>query len=139
MMASNDFKSTMIHGFSRPRIWGSLVPYITVGIGLLLLKNVWAAMIGYHLAMIIILFLDRGSIAFRPMLSRRNYKILIITTALGVSGGLLLYLLWPLLGISNTIKLNLQNMGLNASSWPYFIAYFILVNGCLEVFTGEYI
>ena len=132
MMASNDFKSTMINGFSNPRIWGSLVPYITVGIGLLLLKNVWVAMIGYHLAMLVILFLDRGSIAFRPVLSRGNYKILMVTTAMGVSGGLLLYLLWPLLGISNTINLNIQNMGLNASSWPFFIAYFILVNGWLE-------
>jgi membrane protease YdiL (CAAX protease family) len=133
-MPNNDFTSTLIDEPSRQRIWLSLVPYITVGVGLLWWKNAWIAMVSYHLVMIIVLFLARAKINIRQWLSGKNYRIIAAAVGMGGAGGLLLYVLWPLLGISNTINLSLQNMGLNATTWPYFIVYFILVNGCLEEF-----
>ena len=51
---------------------------------------------------------------------------------IGACGGLLLYLLWPLLSIPPDINIQLQNIGLTAATWPYFILYFILVNPWIE-------
>jgi hypothetical protein len=51
---------------------------------------------------------------------------------LGLAGGLFLYLLWPSIGIPEDINAYLQNIGLTKERWPYFIAYFLLINPWLE-------
>jgi hypothetical protein len=117
---------------SDKRTWAPLIPYITIGIGLLVLHNAWIAILGYHLGMVIILLWAGEKISFSQIRESRNYKILIFASLLGVSGGLLLFLLWPLLSIPRDINLYLQNIGLTATVWPYFIAYFILINPWLE-------
>lgn len=112
--------------------WATLVPYGTIGIGLLGLHNVWFSILGYHLGMIIVLLLAGPQISFRQVWRSRNYEILIVTSAFGGMGGLLLYLFWPLLGIPGDISQYLQNRGLTTAAWPFFLAYFILVNPWLE-------
>jgi hypothetical protein len=121
-----------INSILNMRILAPILPYITVGSGLLALRNAWVAILGYHLCMVIILFFARTKIPFTQIHSRSNYKILIVVSILGGAGGLLLYLLWPLLAIPKDISLYLQNIGLTSSMWPYFIVYFILVNPWLE-------
>lgn len=114
------------------RIYGPLIPYVTVGIGLLLLNNAWIAIVGYHFCMIMILLIARERISRGRISSGRGYGVAIITAIAGGCGGLLLYLLWPFLGIPGNFNLYLNSIGLNANTWPYFIVYFILVNALFE-------
>jgi hypothetical protein len=114
------------------RILAPLIPYVTIGIGLLVLHNAWIAIVSYHLSMAVILILNRRVFALKPILPGCHFKIMILMAFLGGMGGLLLYLLWPLLGISSDINLYFQDIGLAPSVWPYFIAYFILINPWLE-------
>jgi uncharacterized protein len=131
-MARTEPVSSASNPFSNKRILAPLVPYITVGVGLLVLHNAWIAILAYHLCVAIILFFVRRQSSFTQIHERNNYKILIVTFVLGIAGGLLLYLLWPLLSVSRDINLYLQNIGLSSATWPYFIAYFILINPWLE-------
>jgi hypothetical protein len=114
------------------RILAPLIPYVAIGIGLLFLHNGWIAMLGYHLSIIMILLFAGGKIYFKQINKPGSYAIFIAATVMGVAGGLLLYLMWPLLGIPGDIDLYFQNIGLTGETWPYFIAYFILVNPWLE-------
>jgi hypothetical protein len=114
------------------RIWAPLLPYIVIGIGLLVLHNAWITILSYHLGMILILMFSEGRVSLRTIYENGNYKILVGSAVLGGTGGLLLYLLWPLLGIPVDIDLYLQKIGLTTAVWPYFIAYYILINPWLE-------
>lgn len=114
------------------RIGAPLLPYIVIGIGLFVLHNAWIAILGYHLCMVVILLCTGGKIYFKQINRPRNYYILIATAAPGLAGGLLLYLMWPLLAIPETIGPYLENIGLTKAVWPYFIAYFILINPWIE-------
>jgi hypothetical protein len=71
---------------------------------------------------------------FRASLRSSRYYLLIVTALLGAAGGLLLYLLWPWLGIPSDLSRYLQSNGLSLEAWPYFIAYFVLINPWLEEF-----
>jgi hypothetical protein len=117
---------------SDKRSWAPLIPYLTIGIGLLIIHNAWTAIVSYHLSMVTILLFTGRRFSFKNIIGSSNYKIIIATAILGVAGGLLLYFLWPLLGIPEGISLYLQQIGLTAAIWPYFIAYFVLINPWLE-------
>jgi len=108
------------------------MPYLAVGIGWLVFHSVWIAVMAYHLGIISILVFEREKVPFRLIFKSSKYKILIATASLGAAGGLLLYLCWSFLNIPGDINLYLQNSGLTPVLWPYFIAYFILVNPVLE-------
>ena len=85
-------KSLMIKKVLSPSI-----PYITIGIGLLVFHNAWIAILGYHIGMIIMILLSEIGIPMKQILRSDNYSIPIITAVIGASAGLLLYVLWPLL------------------------------------------
>jgi hypothetical protein len=110
----------------------ALVPYVTLGIGLFLLHNAWVALFSYHLGMLIILFFEKKLQSFKLMFPNINPKILIINAVLGGAAGLLIYLLWPFLGLSDNINLFIQSISLNTAIFPYFMAYFVLINPWLE-------
>jgi hypothetical protein len=84
--------------------------------------------------MVIILFFAKSKSPLNQILVSRNYKFLIVAPVTGGIGGLFLYLMWPLLGIPEDIDLYLQRIGLTTAIWPYFMAYFILVNPWIEEF-----
>lgn len=116
----------------RIKTWAPLIPYITIGVGLLVLHNAWIAIVSYHLLMAVVLILNRRQLFLKPIPERRDLKILILMAFLGGAGALLLYLLWPLLGIPGDINLFLQQIRLTHIIWPYFILYFIMINPWLE-------
>jgi membrane protease YdiL (CAAX protease family) len=132
MMAGTKSATSSVDSISIQRIGAALIPYAPIGIGLLVFHNAWIALTGYHLSLVIILFTARRKISFTQIRESRNYKILILTFLMGGLGGLLLYWLWPLLAIPEEINLYLQNIGLTAAVWPFFIAYFVLINPWLE-------
>ncbi|NLE08237.1 MAG: CPBP family intramembrane metalloprotease [Dehalococcoidales bacterium] len=122
------------------KIISPIIPYITVGIGMFVLHNAWAAMMSYHLCMAVILVFEKQFSSLSKIVNKRNNVILIIMLVIGGVSGVFLYLLWPVLSIPEGINRELQDIGLNASSWPYFIAYFILVNPWLEeLFWRDYL
>jgi hypothetical protein len=114
------------------QIAAPLVPYITVGIGLLVFHNAWIAIISYHLCMILILLLAGTGRPLRDFFKTTNVRVSLTAIGLGAAGGTLLYLLWPLLAVPVDISLYLENIGLTQFSWPLFLAYHILVNPWIE-------
>jgi membrane protease YdiL (CAAX protease family) len=110
----------------------AFVPYLAVGLGLLVFHNAWAAILTYHAGILaVILFLKPG-IPFRQKVQSSNRKWLMLSVAIGACGGVVLYLLWPLLSVPPDITVYIRSIGLTPVSWPFFIAYYVLVNPCLE-------
>jgi membrane protease YdiL (CAAX protease family) len=114
------------------RILPPIIPYITIGIGLLIFHNAWLAILGYHIGMVAVLFLSKTGISLKQVFQGNRLWIIFITALAGATGGILLYMLWPLLSVPDDINLYLQSIGLNERTWPAFLAYFILINPWIE-------
>jgi hypothetical protein len=110
--------------------WSPLVPYITISVGLLVFHNAWIAAAAHHLGMASVLLLSRTR--FTGRFRRCDPWILAISASVGASGGLLLYLLAPVIGVFPDVGRYVRGIDLTAGSWPYFIAYFTLVNAVVE-------
>lgn len=113
------------------RFISPLVPYIAVSVGLLVFHNAWATLLGYHVGMLVILLIVRPEIPVRSLFRSKGWKVPLVTAAFGACGALV-YFLWPVFSISPDINLYLQKIGLNGPTWPFFLAYFIIVNPFLE-------
>lgn len=108
------------------------VPYVAVGLGLLIFHNAWVAILTYHAIMVTVMFLSKRTFPFKQVIRTNSFGSLIFPTAIGAGGGVLLYLLWPLLSVPLSIDAYLQRIGLTVTIWPYFIVYYVLVNPILE-------
>ncbi len=109
-----------------------LIPYITVGIGLLVLHNAWLAILGYHAGIVTVMALSKTGIPLKQAFKSRRYRLLFMAALFGACGGLILAALWPLLSVPGDINSYIRSIGLNELTWPVFLAYFILVNPLLE-------
>ena len=111
----------------------SSVPYLAVGVGLLVFHNAWVAILTYHAGMVAaVIFLSKPVVPFKQIIRSATYNPLIFSVAIGASGGVLLYLLWPLLSVPPDINTYMRSIGLTATVWPYFVTYYVLVNPSLE-------
>jgi hypothetical protein len=110
----------------------AFVPYLAVGMGLLVFHNAWAAILTYHAGIVAVIFFLKPKIPFSQIVRSSNHKWLMVSTAIGACGGVVLYLLWPLLSVPVDIAAYIRNIGLTPASWPFFIAYYVLVNPFLE-------
>lgn len=107
-------------------------PYLTVGIGLLVLHNVWAAIFSYHLAMLLIMVVSGQGLPISQLWKggdRLRFPLLIVA---GASGGLLLWLLQSWVLVNGELAAFAQSIGLTQQSWPFFIVYFVLFTPALE-------
>lgn len=109
-----------------------LVPYVSVGAGLLLFRNAWIALFGYHAGMIAVLLISGRAIPSKQLFHCTGYKTLLLMSIAGASGGFLLYILWPFLSVPQDISSYIQDIGLTGAGWPLFLAYYILANPLLE-------
>jgi len=114
------------------KIIAPAIPYITVSTGLLIFHNAWVAILSYHLCMVAVLLLSGTEISLTQVLRCRKYWIPVITALFGAGGGILLYLIWPLLSIPDDINLYIRSVGLTENTWPVFLVYFILINPFIE-------
>ena len=114
------------------RILPPIIPYVTIGIGLLVFHNAWLAILGYHAGMVAVLSLSKTGITIKRAFQGKRYGILFITALAGAGGGILLYILWPLLSVPDDINSYIRSIGLNERTWPVFLAYFILINPLIE-------
>jgi hypothetical protein len=112
-----------------PFLWISL-PYLAVWAGMVLLRNAWGALIGFHLALLPALFLrkQRAPRFFSPVSSR----LALAVGLTGLLGGLTLWAAWPWLGLEPRYQGDVRSLGLVSATWLPFIAYFTLVNPFLE-------
>ncbi len=107
-------------------------PYLTVGIGLLVLHNVWVAVLSYHAAMLIVLFVSgKRSVISQLFRGGDGLRLPLLTLAGGLSG-FLLWILQPWVLVNGELAAFTQSIGLTQQSWPFFIVYFVLVTPALE-------
>ena len=114
------------------KILPPIIPYITIGISLLVFHDAWLAILSYHAGMVAVLIFSKTGITLKKVFQSNRYWIIILSALAGAGGGLLLYLLWPLLSVPDDINLYIRSIGLNENTWPVFLAYFILINPLIE-------
>ena len=116
---------------AKTRLGWVILPYLAVFLGMITLRSAWGALIGFHLTLLPLLITRRQTISPR-FLSPVSMKLLLPVAATGLSAGLGLWLLWPSVGIPADFPARLAALGLSGLIWPFFIAYFTLVNPWLE-------
>jgi hypothetical protein len=110
----------------------AILPYLGVWAGLFLFKSAWLALLGFHFAIILVLIIARTHIPIKILYTTRHYKWAKRSIAACAGIGIILYWLHPYLGLAGDLSAQLESIGLNASTWPVFIAYFALVNPWIE-------
>ena len=110
---------------------GLLMPYLAVGLGLLVFHNAWVAILAYHAGILLILRIAgyKNPISFRITIP--IWKLLAFAAAGGI-GGIAVLILWPFVLVSSSLMGMLEQWGLTHVTWPLFIAYSALVNPWLE-------
>ena len=109
-----------------------LIPYITVGIGLLVFHNAWLAILSYHLAMLAVMLISGKGLPISQIFRGGDKLRLPLLTAAGACGGLLLWLLKPWILVNGELAVFTQSIGLTPQSWPFFLAYFLMFSPALE-------
>ncbi len=117
----------------KPAKWfAPVLPYLAVWAGLYYFKNAWFALIGFHLAIILVLLAARPKVPIGILFITKHFTWTrrSIFTCAGV--GFAIYYFHPYLGIAGDLPLQLKSIGLSPSTWPAFIAYFTLANPFIE-------
>jgi hypothetical protein len=99
-------------------------------IGLQFLHSGWAALLIYHLGMILILSLDQGWGLARDLFHSTRYRLLVPAMLLGGAAGACLYALWPAFAFD--LDALFASLGLGGNSRLIFWLYFCAVNPWLE-------
>lgn len=109
-----------------------ILPYLAVAAGMFIFRNAWAALLGFHAAILLTLANARPAIPFSSLLKSRSPRRLAANILLGLLAGVVLYFLWDHLGTPPTLAADLRASGLGPGTWAPFILYFTLVNPPLE-------
>jgi len=109
-----------------------LLPYLAVGIGLFRFHNAWAALLGFHFAILTSLLLAGPHIPVNDLFKSNNIRWVVLSTLLCGSAGISLYFFRSYSGLGNDLSAQVGSLGLNSSNWMAFIAYFSLVNPLIE-------
>ena len=109
-----------------------LLPYLAVAIGVFWLRNAFAALLGFHVAILFSLLLARSQVPLRILFKSRDIRWVVLNVLLCGSSGVSLYFLWSFFGVVSDLPAEVQAFGLTSAVWPLFIAYFALVNPLVE-------
>ncbi len=111
----------------------ALIPYITILLGLHILKSAWAAILLYHGAILVIVLKNGNPILFKRLFRGWSWKIGLPLAPISALSGLSLYFLWPLAGIQGSeLPAVLRAYGLYGYSWVIFIIYYCISTPVLE-------
>lgn len=114
------------------KIFAPIFPYLAVGMGLFFFNNAWAALFGFHIAILLTVLVLRPSLSARTLFKSRSPKWILASVLFCSTSGIGLYFLWPVFGVIGDLSAQLLAMGLTPASWPWFLAYFSLVNPFVE-------
>jgi hypothetical protein len=114
------------------RVFAPLMAYITVATGLFGMHNAWFALLGFHAAIAGSLFVAKPNTPMLQLFKTNDLKWVLVSVLLCGTSGIFLYFLWPYFGIADDLREQTESLGLTASTWPAFIAYFSLVNPFIE-------
>ncbi len=106
--------------------------YLAVFLGLFVFHSAWAALLGFHAAIIGSLLIARPGIPLATLLKSSNKKWIALSLLVCGSSGFALFFLWDVFGIARDLPSQVEALGLNARTWVPFIAYFALVNPFVE-------
>jgi membrane protease YdiL (CAAX protease family) len=106
--------------------------YLAVALGLFEFHSAWIALVGFHLAILLSLWIVRPEVPVGVLRISRNVKWVVASVLLGASSGVTLFYLWDGFGFASDLPDQVQALGLSSSNWIPFIAYFALVNPLLE-------
>lgn len=109
-----------------------VLPYLAVAVGLFWVQNAWAALLGFHLAIVLSLLLARVSLPVKVLFTSKDIRWIILSILVCSSSGVSLYFFWQDFGAVSDLSTRIQALGLNSSDWILFIAYFTLVNPFVE-------
>ena len=106
--------------------------YLMVGVGMFLFHNAWRALLGFHIAILLSLFIARPNLPISVLSKSLNIKWIVLSVLSCGSSGVTLYFLWNYFGLKADLSAQVASMGLSSGTWPPFIAYFVLVNPFIE-------
>ena len=106
--------------------------YLAVGLGTFVFHSAWGALLGFHAAIIVSLLITKPTVPKKILLTNNNPKWIFLSVLLCGASGMALYFLWDIFGFASDLSGQVASLGLNASNWPVFIAYFALVNPWIE-------
>jgi membrane protease YdiL (CAAX protease family) len=109
-----------------------ILPYLAVAIGVFWLEDAWAALLGFHVAIVLSLIFSRSSFPLKSLFQSKKIRRVVLSVLLCGSSGISLYFLWPYLGMIDDLPGQLEVLGLTRATWPTFITYFVLVNPLIE-------
>ena len=109
-----------------------ILPYLAVWMGFFCFPNAWAALIGFHAAIVISIWVTRTAIPVNTLFRSKNFRWILVSVLIGSSSGIGLYFLWNIFGVASDLPAQLRSIGLTSSAWPIFIVYFVLVNPFIE-------
>lgn len=114
------------------KILSPVLPYFAVWAGLFLFKSAWAALIGFHLAIVAVTAWLRPSFGIQILFKSSSPKWIALSVLLCGASGIGLYWFWDSFGIVADLHQQLPELGLTHAAWPWFITYFVIVNPLLE-------
>jgi uncharacterized protein len=106
--------------------------YVAVALGIFYFHSAWAALLGFHVAILSSLLIARPNIPVSIVGKSVHRKWIFLSILLCGSSGVTLYFLWNYLGFQADFSAQVESMGLNSLTWPLFIIYFAVVNPFLE-------
>jgi membrane protease YdiL (CAAX protease family) len=109
-----------------------LLPYLAVAIGLFWVENALLTLLGFHLAIILSLYLARSTFPIKTLFKSNDIRWVILSILLCGSSGISLYFFWSYFGLGSDLPAYLESYGLTRTMWPVFIAYFVLANPLIE-------
>jgi membrane protease YdiL (CAAX protease family) len=120
----------------RPRITSIIaaaVPYAAVVIGLYAVRNGWAAILLYHLGIVLVLIGNRSLTPLRRILTGWRSPVLILAMLAAAVAGPALYFLWSYMDATPSgLQSRLQEFGFDGASWIAFAVYYATIHSFLE-------
>ncbi|MEW6085512.1 MAG: CPBP family glutamic-type intramembrane protease [Chloroflexota bacterium] len=106
--------------------------YLSVALGLFVFRNAWAALLGFHAAILGSLFIAQPAKPISLLFSNSNKKWVVWSVLLCGSSGIALFFLWNVFGVVQNLPAQVEALGLNSKTWIPFVAYFALINPFIE-------